>query len=109
PDEDGMCKVSFELNGQTRTLSIKDETAVVDKVAYQKATEPNQIGAPLQGRLSKVLVNVGDKVKANDVLFIIEAMKMETNVAATADGVVKAIPLAEGGLVAQDDLIMEME
>ncbi len=109
PDDDGMCKVSFELNGQNRTLSIKDETAVVETAVHQKAVEPNQIGAPLQGRLSKVLVNVGDKVKANDVLFVIEAMKMETNVAAIADGVVKYIPLAEGELVAQDDLIVEME
>jgi len=109
PDDNGFCTVSFELNGQTRTLSIKDETAVVDKVAHQKATEPNQIGAPLQGRLSKVLVKAGDKIKTNDVLFVIEAMKMETNVAATVDGVVKIIPLQEGTLVAQDDLIMEME
>ncbi len=109
PNDDGLCTVSFELNGQTRTLSIKDESAVVDKVAHQKATEPNQIGAPLQGRLSKVLVKVGDKVKTNEVLFVIEAMKMETNVAATSDGVVKSIPLKDGELVSQDDLIVEME
>jgi pyruvate carboxylase len=109
PDEDGFCKVSFELNGQNRTLSVKDESAAVDKVAHEKATEPTHIGAPLQGRLSKVLVSVGDEVKINDVLFVIEAMKMETNVAATSSGIIKSIPLADGDLVAQDDLIVEME
>ena len=109
PDEDGMCKVSFELNGQTRTLTVKDESAAVDKVAHQKATEDNQIGAPLQGRLSKVLVSVGDEVQINDVLFVIEAMKMETNVAATATGIIKSILLKDGELVTQDDLIVEME
>lgn len=109
PDEDGMCKVSFELNGQNRTLTVKDEMAAVDKVAHQKATDPNHVGAPLQGRLSKVLVSVGDEVQTNDVLFVIEAMKMETNVAANASGIVKSIPLMDGELVAQDDLIIEME
>lgn len=109
PDEDGMCKVSFELNGQNRTLTVKDEMAAVDKVAHQKATDPNHVGAPLQGRLSKVLVSVGDEVQTNDVLFVIEAMKMETNVAANGSGIVKSIPLMDGELVAQDDLIIEME
>ncbi len=109
PDEDGMCKVSFDLNGQTRTLAVKDESAKVDKVAHQKATESNHIGAPLQGRLSKVLVNVGDEVDVNDVLFVIEAMKMETNVAAAKAGIIKSIPLKDGELVGQDDLIVEME
>jgi len=109
PDDNGVCTVSFELNGQARTLSIKDESAVVDKVAHLKAIEPNQIGAPLQGRLSKVLVSVGDEVKTNDVLFVIEAMKMETNVAAIANGVVRLVPLKDGELVSQDDLIIEME
>ena len=109
PDENGMCKVSFELNGQTRTLTVKDESVKVDKISHKKAIEPNQIGAPLQGRLSKVLVSVGDEVEENDVLFVIEAMKMETNVAATGTGIVKLIPLKEGELVEQDDMIVELE
>ena len=109
PDENGMCKVSFELNGQTRTLTVKDESVKVDKVSHKKAIEPNQIGAPLQGRLSKLLVSVGDEVEENDVLFVIEAMKMETNVAATGTGIVKLIPLKEGELVEQDDMIVELE
>jgi pyruvate carboxylase len=63
----------------------------------------------LQGRLSKILVKVGDKVKTNDVLFVLEAMKMESSVIATEPGKVKAILLAEGALVEQDDLVVEME
>jgi pyruvate carboxylase len=109
PDDEGMCKVSFELNGQNRTLTVKDESAKVDTVANQKATENSHVGAPLQGRLSKVMVSVGDKVAVNDVLFVIEAMKMETNVAAINNGVIKSIPLQDGALVSQDDLIIEME
>ncbi len=109
PDDDGMCKVSFELNGQTRTLNIRDHSAKVDKAVHAKATEPNHIGAPLQGRLSKLLVSPGDKIAVNQVLFVIEAMKMETNVAAPAAGTVKALPLQEGELVAQDDLIVVID
>ena len=48
----------------------------------------------------------GQKVKKNDPLFIIEAMKMETTVAAVEDGVIKKVVLKEGVLVKQDDLIL---
>jgi pyruvate carboxylase len=59
--------------------------------------------------LSKVLVKAGAKVKRNQPLFIIEAMKMETTVTAPADGTVQRIALSDGTLVETDDLVVVME
>ena len=71
--------------------------------------DTNQIGAPLQGSLYKVLVKKGQEVKENDPLFIIEAMKMETTVTAFKSGTVKSVSLKEGNMVKQDDLIVTIE
>ena len=54
-------------------------------------------------------VEPGQSVKKKDPLFVIEAMKMESTITATFDGVVKSIPLAAGELVEQGDLIVEFE
>jgi len=109
PDEKGYRRVSFDLNGQSRIIKIKDESLEVEIISNRKAVEKNEIGAPLQGRLSKILVKEGDKVNTNDVLFVREAMKMESSVVATGPGTIKAIHLSEGALVEQDDLVVEMD
>ena len=108
-DENGNCKVTFELNGQTRSVQIRDETAAPTKAAHRKAVEANEIGSPLMGKLASVLVKPGDAVKKNTALFIIEAMKMESTISAPADGEVKAVHLDAGTLVEQGDLVVELE
>ena len=67
---------------------------------------PNEIGAPLQGKISKVLVKVGDAVEENAPLFIIEAMKMETTITATRKTKVTQVLLEAGSVVAQEDLVV---
>ena len=56
----------------------------------------NTVTAPLQGTLQDIKVSVGQSVKAGDVLLIIEAMKMENEVAAPKDGQVAAIHQSKG-------------
>lgn len=62
-----------------------------------------QVKSPLPGNVLKLMVNVGDAVKAGDVLMIIEAMKMENEVAAPCDGAVKQILVSKGQVVATGD------
>lgn len=109
PDDNGMRTVSFELNGQTRRVQVKDHAYKSLKPTHRKAEKDNEIGSPLQGKLAKVLVKSGQAVKENTPLFIIEAMKMETTITAPAVGKVKKIEIKEGELVEQDDLIIELE
>ena len=64
------------------------------------------VDAPLPGNVLNVKVSVGQAVKAGDVLVIIEAMKMENEVAAPCDGVVKQIVADKGAVVATGDTLL---
>lgn len=108
-DDNGNCKVTFELNGQTRSVQIRDNTAAPKVQANRKAVEPNEIGAPLMGRLATVLVQPGNEVAKDAPLFVIEAMKMETTICAPAVGIVQAVHLKSGDLVDQGDLVVEFK
>ncbi|MBC7923298.1 MAG: pyruvate carboxylase subunit B, partial [Ferruginibacter sp.] len=108
-DEAGMRTVSFELNGQTRRVSVKDNGVKTVLVAHQKAAQDGEIGAPLPGKLARILVKADEAVKENAPLFVIEAMKMESMVTAPHAGLVSAIILPEGTMVEQDDLVMRLK
>src|SRR5439155_9485997 len=57
------------------------------------------VAAPMHGTILKLLVNEGDRVEAGDPVAILEAMKMETHLAATASGTVTAIRVDAGEVV----------
>ncbi len=109
-DERGMRTVFFKLNGQTRNIEVQDRSVQVIRQENRKAEKENDchVASPLQGMLSKVFVKKGDQVRKNQPLFMVEAMKMETNIAANHDGIVGEIVLTPGTLVNTDDLVMEI-
>ncbi len=109
PDEEGKRTVSFELNGQTRKIKIRDRSLKVVKPSNKKIEKEGDIGAPLQGRISRILVKKGEEVMKNTPLFVIEAMKMESIVASPFEGTVASIQLAEGSVVEQNDWVVEIE
>jgi pyruvate carboxylase len=109
PDEEGNRTVSFELNGQTRRIKIRDKSQTVFRPSNVKAKKDGDIGAPLQGRISRILVKKGDIITKNMPLFVIEAMKMESIVASPFEGTLVSIVLNEGTVVEQDDLVVEIE
>lgn len=109
-DEHGKRTVFFKLNGQTRAIDVQDRSVKVEQRENKKVDKSNgkQIGAPLQGMLSKLLVNAKDKVKKNQPLFVIEAMKMETVITAPFEGSINHIELPAGTLVNTNDLVLEL-
>jgi pyruvate carboxylase len=109
-DDTGMRTVSFELNGYNRTIKVKDNAVKSLKPQHKKVSDPShEIGAPLQGKLSVVLVKEGDIIKAGTALFVIEAMKMESTVSAPKDGTIKRIHIIGGTMVDQNDMVIEMD
>jgi pyruvate carboxylase len=108
PNTSGQRVIFFKLNGQSRSIVIKDNSIKVTKAAYAKATKANEIGSPLQGNLSKILVKEGDKIEINTPLFIIEAMKMESTITSPMAGTVAKVHLTERTLVEGDDLVVEL-
>jgi len=105
-DEEGNCQVYFKLNGQNRHIQIKDEKLNIETKSHRKVSNEADIGAPLQGKLTKILVKKGDKVAKNTPLFLIEAMKMESTVVAPKKGVIKEIVLSDNQMVHQDDVVV---
>lgn len=111
PNEEGIRIVFFKVNGENRYVEVVDKSMEIKNEKNKQAEEenPNEIGAPLQGLLYKVLVKRGQKVKKNEPLFIIEAMKMETTVTAFKDCKIKSIHLPSGIMAMKNDLVMTLE
>jgi len=74
--------------------------------AAASAADGTPVTAPLPGNVLSVKVGEGATVKEGDVLLIIEAMKMENEVAAPCDGTVKQILVSQGQMVATGDTLV---
>ena len=69
----------------------------------------SEITAPMGGKVIDVKVNVGDAVNENDEVIILEAMKMELPVVATASGTVKEIKCKAGDAVEADAVMIVLD
>ena len=109
--DDGFRTVDFELNGMMRSVEIKDNnfSGSINHVEKADMGDPLQIGASIPGKVVKLLVKEGDEVTKNQPLIVIEAMKMETNIVAKTDGVIKSIKVADGDMVVDKQLLMIMK
>jgi acetyl-CoA carboxylase biotin carboxyl carrier protein len=67
------------------------------------------VRAHITGTVWKILVKVGDEVEEEDVLSILESMKMEMPIEADFDGTVTAIHATEGQAIAEGDPILDLE
>lgn len=108
---DGTRNVYFELNGIARTVTIRDNSVETVVKVREKADKFNKrhIGAPMPGKVFKVLVKQGDKIDEGDVVVVTEAMKMETNIKSSIGGVVKEVLYDTGETVEKGDLLVVLE
>lgn len=67
------------------------------------------VKAPIVGTVMQVKVKPGDNVELNQVLLVMEAMKMETNIASPMPGKVKAVLAAPGDAVKAGQVLVELE
>jgi len=106
----GMRNVFLELNGETRAVPVKDNSAKVESITREKATkEPGSIGAPMSGVVVEVAVKQGDSIKAGQSLAVMSAMKMEQNVTSPVGGVIKRVSVHSGDSISGGDLICEIQ
>ena len=110
-NEDGTRNVHFDLNGMARTVAVPDHSAQVQvhPVAMADPEDKSQVGASIPGMISRLTVKPGDPVEENQVVAVIEAMKMETSVVARVAGTVEAIEVKEGASVKAGELIMTLK
>jgi pyruvate carboxylase len=110
-EHDGARVLTFELNGQPRTMRVADESARVTGPKRRKATtgKPGEIGAPMPGRVIDLVTKVGEKVQAGQKLLVTEAMKLETVVKAPVSGMVREIVSGAGESVEAGDLLVVID
>lgn len=93
-----------QVDSETKTeVKVAEKTTEVKKTVSGEGTP---VLAPIQGGVVNVKVSVGSQVKKGDVLVIIEAMKLENEVPATAEGIVKEIKVNNGDSVNNNDVLI---
>lgn len=79
------------------------------KSSSSSSTKEGSLLSPMPGKIFKILLDEGDKVKAGDTILIMEAMKMEHSIKANKDGVLSKILYREGDQVAGNSLLCELD
>lgn len=111
-----------ELGGNTtptpkqvsNTVETPVKAPVTNVPSPKPAAPPKQnvpagaksVNSPMPGSIFKVVVKAGDTVKKGDLLIILEAMKMENEIYAAADGVVATVQVNEGATVNTGDVLV---
>lgn len=81
----------------------------IEFVSGGASSNEKNLFAPMPGKVIKVNVKTGDKVKRGSVLLVVEAMKMENNIVAESDAVVEKISVKEGEMVDTDVQLVFLE
>ena len=103
---------TYEVEVEEGEAMILDEYEAKAPAAAAPAAAPavtasgTTVEAPLPGNVLSIKVSQGDAVKEGDVLLIIEAMKMENEVAAPCDGSVQQIVASVGQMVSTGDALI---
>mmetsp|Transcript_33331 Transcript_33331/g.39165 ORF Transcript_33331/g.39165 Transcript_33331/m.39165 type:complete len:1200 (+) Transcript_33331:86-3685(+) len=116
-DEKGRRTVVFELNGVTREVRVLDRNEInksgsnsgIVRTIRADKSNPGHVGAPMPGTIISLHYKEGDVVKKGSKVAVLSAMKMETVVSATKDGIVKEVYPIEGDLLSAGDLILAIE
>jgi pyruvate carboxylase subunit B len=91
--------------------SILGTTVEVDKSRNHKTKDiaKGSVISPMSGMVLSIKVKIGDKVKEGDLIAVIEAMKMQNEIHATVNGVVKAIMSFEGEVVSAGNVLIVVD
>ncbi len=115
-DIDGKSEVVFaERMGSTLWFHLRGQTYSID--AEKKAKKSGATGAgiqsgeilsPMPGKVTKILVNKGDKVKKHQAVVVMEAMKMEYTLEADQDGMIFEVNAKVGAQVGLHQLLVKV-
>ena len=109
PDDEGLIKVFFELNGQPRLMRVPREGAVaLRRHPKIDPANPGHIGAPMAGTIVTATVHAGQRITKGTPLASLEAMKMETVLFADRDATVASVYVKPGDQVEAKDLLIAL-
>jgi acetyl-CoA/propionyl-CoA carboxylase biotin carboxyl carrier protein len=102
--------IAASVGDSEALLQVEDalRKRLASAAGVRPATTGESIRAPIAGKVVKVVVAVGDQVAAGSAVIVLEAMKMENELAAERGGTVAAIHKAAGQAVDTGDLLVEL-
>lgn len=111
--EEGKATANYigKQSEQIVQQSVQPSAPVQEVVQPQNVStgSGNPIKAPMPGTILKVNVQSGSKVKSGDILFILEAMKMENEIVAPSDGTITSVSVSVGDSVKTDAILGSIE
>ncbi len=121
-------EIVVRIGARRHRIRIRGRQVTVDGLAHEVATDPLEAAGPLAaggsgpragavlevrppmpGRVVKVAVAAGDAVKRGQTLVVLEAMKMQNEIPAPTDGVVRSVAVREGESILGDRVIAVLE
>ena len=105
---DGPAVYTVRVNGKEFNVEVNEGGKVTDVEPVEDAGVGEPVEAALAGNIFKVLVRPGDSVTAGQTIVVLEAMKMETEIAAHRDGTIVQVLVREGDAVAVGDLLLSI-
>ena len=90
---------------------LNDLDVLIKAMGFEVGTSKlvNSIKAPMPGLILDINVRVGQGIKENDALLVLEAMKMENNIISPRSGIIKSISANKGDAVEKGQLLIEFE
>jgi len=122
-----MKKVSLEVNGEVlngfcekvgtdtwvrvngKTFKFEESGSRKKRSSSQQSANPNEIHAPMPGKITALKKKSNDKVTNGEVVIVMEAMKMEYSLKANMEGTIAAIKVKEGEQVVLGQLLAEIK
>ena len=106
-------EIELEKTDRRKTEIVRSEKTrpaldVVKTTSKPVTASEGSVLAPIPGLVLRVLVKEGDNINAGDPVLILEAMKMESEIASTATGIIKTINVKEGTSVQEGETLIEV-
>ena len=100
---------AVELNGRSLDVKLEDEALVRDTGGTKAIEGPVLVSSPMAGKIAEVKTFEGATVEEGQALLVLEAMKMESEIAAPKKGVVKEVYVQQGASAKAGDRLVLIE
>jgi biotin carboxyl carrier protein len=103
---------TIKINNNSYNVNIKNDLDdLIKEMGFEVGVSKliDEIRAPMPGLILDIQVKVGQEIKENDAMLILEAMKMENIITSPRDGIIKSIVVNKSDAVDKNQLLIEFE
>ena len=105
-------KYVVKVNNTKYEVNIQNELdLLITKMGFEvgQSKKVNDVKAPMPGLILEIAVKEGQEVAENDLLLVLEAMKMENSISSPREGIIKSVKVNNGDAVDKGALLIEFE